>query len=202
MVRFAGVRFAVVAAALASLSDASGAEDARPVVFWASILDPTHPSVPLSFRSVPGTFPPASVTGWMCTASAPRIFRSPGMAADPAHGIPAVPPTMGQTADLTCTTGAGSIAVTALCMLGAADGADEGRFTLKDPQGHVVELSIHCANNLPPASVAELRALKPGDSLSTHLALHASTEPGGDGACNPPFAFDPDGLKHFKPECL
>ena len=203
MNRFAAVNVAVVVGALACLSGPAIAEqDVRPVVFWASIIDPAHPGIPLSYRGVPGTFPTTSVAGWMCAASAPHMFTSPGAAADPVRRVPSMPATIGQIADLTCSNASGSVAVSALCMLTPGDAADDGHFTLKDPRGHAVEVSIHCANNLPPASLAELRALRPGDSISTHLALHASSEAPEGLGCNPPFTYDGKGLKHFKPDCL
>jgi hypothetical protein len=203
MKRFAAMKVAVVVGAVASLSAPAIAEqDARPVVFWATIIDPAHPAVPLSYRGVPGTFPTASVSGWSCTAAAPHLLTSPAVAADPAHGVPAMPATIGQTADLTCTTASGSVSVTAVCMLTSGDASDDGHFTVKDAQGHAAEVSIHCANNLAAGSLAELRALRPGDAISMHLALHASSEAAGDQRCNPPYTFDAQGLKHFKSECL
>jgi hypothetical protein len=205
MKRLCVIPVLAVVSLAASLSDSARAQDARPVLFWASIVDPLHPAVPLSYRAVPGTFPAASVAGWMCSASPPHIYNSAGMAGDPEHGVSAVPPSIGQSADLTCTTAGGSVSVTALCMLSSADTSDDGHFTLADAQGHSVELAIHCANNLPASNLAELRALRPGDSLSVPLALHAPRAPrvlSGDVACAPPYTYDPNGVKHFKSECF
>jgi len=193
---------AAVVGAVASPSSLARADDARPVVFWASVVDPVHPATPVSFRAVPGAFPAASAAGWLCTASPPHIYTSSGTAGDPARGVAGTGPSLGESADLTCTAGKASVSVTALCMLSPADSSDDGHFTLADAQGHGVEVAIHCANDLPAASLAELRALRPGDSIAVPLALHTVRRPAHEDACAPPYSYDAGGTKHFKPECF
>jgi hypothetical protein len=149
MLRSGSIGVAVVVAVV-GLSDGAGAQEARPVRFWARADDVSvrfSAATRANSRRVPGSFVPTPVTGWVCVATEPQFVQKPASPADAARGLPAFAARTFETATLTCSSVSGKIQLAALCYLASDHQEYSQSALLFDPQDHRVMLEIACSND-------------------------------------------------------
>jgi len=126
------------------IASSSGADGARPIRFWVSVMNPTATALAGDVKQytwTPGAGVPLPISGWTCRMTEIRTNSFPAV---PSVGWPA---SVYQTADLQCESASGTITLTTLCTLQSDPKVDSEHIGIKDPSGHRADVTAICSNH-------------------------------------------------------